>query len=176
MSDHDNYSDAHIRDILASVRSIAMIGASANKVRPSYFAATYLIAKGYDLYPINVGQAGNEIAGVMTYASLGDLPEPVDMVDVFRRAEALPGIVDEIMAMPHLPKIVWLQLGIRDDNIARKLEAEGMTVIQNRCPKIEYGRHCGEIAWVGVNRRIISAKKPILKPGYQHFTLEGQHA
>lgn len=171
MSNHDHYPDRQIRDILSSVRSIAMIGASSNKVRPSYFALTYLIAKGYDLYPINVGQAGKEIAGAMTYASLADLPGPVDMVDIFRRAEALPGIVQEIMQMPILPKVVWLQLGIRDDAIAAALEMAGITVIQDRCPKIEYGRHCGEIAWAGVNRRIISAKKPILKPGYQHYTL-----
>ena len=171
MSDHDNYSDAYIRDILTSVKSVAMIGASANKVRPSYFVSSYLIAKGYDVYPVNPGQAGKEIAGAMTYSSLADLPEPVDMIDVFRGNDALPGIVSEIMAMPQLPKVVWLQLGIRDDAIAAALEMAGIQVIQNRCPKIEYGRHCGEIAWVGYNRRIISAKKPILKKGYQHYSI-----
>ena len=171
MNDHDAYSDAHIRDILSSVKSIAMIGASSNTVRPSYFALTYLLAKGYTVHPINVGHAGKRIAGSITYASLAELPGPVDMIDIFRRAEALPGIVSEIMRMPQLPKVVWFQLGIRDDAIAKALEMAGITVIQNRCPKIEYGRLCGEIAWAGVNRRIISAKKPVLKPGYQHFSI-----
>ena len=171
MTDHDQYSDAHIRSILQSVKSVAMIGASANKVRPSYFVATYLIAKGYDLFPINPGRAGGEIADVPAYASLADLPGPVDMVDIFRKPDALPAIVNDIMQMPELPKVVWLQLTIRDDDIASALEMAGITVIQNRCPKIEYGRLCGEIAWVGYNRRIISAKKPKLAGGYQHFAL-----
>ena len=170
-SGHDAYSDAHVRAILKSVKSIAIIGASANKVRPSYFVATYMVAKGYKLYPINPGQAGKEIADSMTFASLADIPEPVDMIDIFRKPEALPGIVQEIMALPELPKVVWFQLGIRDDAIAAALEMAGITVIQDRCPKIEYGRLCGEIGWMGVNRRSISSKKPKLKEGFQHFSL-----
>ncbi|MEM8749756.1 MAG: CoA-binding protein [Pseudomonadota bacterium] len=171
-SDHDHYSDAHLRGILKSVRSIAMIGASANTVRPSYFVAKYMTAKGYELFPINPGQAGNLIAGAMTYASLTDLPGPVDMIDIFRRSEALPGIVSEIMRMPELPKVVWLQLGIRDDAIASALEMAGITVIQDRCPKIEYARLCGEIGWTGFNRKTISSRKPKLAGGFQHFGLE----
>ncbi len=173
--DHDSYSDAYIRDILATVKSVAVVGASANKVRPSYFVVTYLIDKGYDVLPINPGQAGKKIAGAITYSSLAGLPSPVDMVDIFRRAEQLPGIVSEILAMPELPKVVWMQLTIRDDAIARRLEAEGIKVVMNRCPKIEYGRHCGEIAWVGYNRRLISARKPILAQGYQHFGLDSSN-
>ena len=168
---HDNYSDAYIRGILLSVRSIAMIGASANKVRPSYFAAKYLKAKNFKMFPINPGQAGKEVAGALAYASLADLPQPVDMIDIFRKADALPGIVSDIMRMPELPKVVWLQLGIRDDDIAEALEMAGIKVVQNRCPKIEYGRLCGEIAWIGFNRRTISARKPKLAGGYQHFSM-----
>ncbi|MEM9733817.1 MAG: CoA-binding protein [Pseudomonadota bacterium] len=171
MSEHDAYSDVHIRSVLKSVKSIAIIGASANENRPSFFVAQYMKAKGYEIYPINPGHAGKPIAGAMTFAHLADLPGPVDMVDMFRRAEALPGIVHEIIQMPELPKVVWLQLGIRDDAIAAALEMAGITVIQNRCPKIEYARLCGEIGWTGFNRRTISSKKPVLAKGYQHFGL-----
>ncbi|MDD9909688.1 MAG: CoA-binding protein [Ahrensia sp.] len=170
-SDHDRYADADIRSVLKSVKTIAIIGASANPNRPSYFVAKYMASKGYEIFPINPGQAGKEIAGAMTYASLADLPAPVDMIDIFRRAEALPGIVREIMQMGDLPKVVWMQLGIRDDAIASALEMAGITVIQNRCPKIEYARLCGEIGWTGFNRGTISAKKPKLQKGFQHFGL-----
>lgn len=169
--DHDTYLDAHIRSVLQSVKSVAIIGASANKVRPSYFVATYLQDKHYEIFPINPGHAGNTISDAMTYASLADLPKPVDMVDIFRRNEELPRIASEIMKMPVLPKVVWMQLTIRDDAIAQALEMAGITVIMNRCPKIEYARLCGEINWVGYNRRTISARKPKLAGGYQHFGL-----
>ena len=171
MSEHDHYTDDHIRGVLQSVKSVAIIGASANTNRPSFFVAKYLAAKGYDIFPINPGQAGKEIAGAMTYASVADLPQPVDMVDIFRRTEALPGIVSEIMQLPELARVVWMQLGIRDDAIAAALEMAGITVIQNRCPKIEYARLCGEIGWTGFNRRTISAKRPKLGKGFQHFEL-----
>ncbi|MEE9313790.1 MAG: CoA-binding protein [Rhizobiaceae bacterium] len=171
MSNHDHYSDAVIRSVLKSVKSIAIIGASANQVRPSFFVAQYMAAKNYELFPINPGHVGKEIAGAMTYKSLADLSVPVDMVDIFRKPEALPGIVSEIMQMPELPKVVWLQLGIRDDAIAEALEMTGITVIQDRCPKIEYARLCGEIAWMGFNRRTISSKKPKLSKGFQHYNL-----
>ncbi|NKB51254.1 MAG: CoA-binding protein [Rhizobiaceae bacterium] len=176
MNDRDRYSDQEIRDILLSVRSIAIVGASANKVRPSYFVATYMVAKGYDVAPINPGSAGTEIADSMTYASLADLPGPVDMVDYFRKPEFLPNFAAEIMHMPELPRIVWMQLGIRDEAVASALEMAGIKVIQNRCPKIEYARLCGEIGWCGFNRRVISSKKPKLKSGYQHFSLGEDHA
>lgn len=168
---HDSYSDAEIRDILTTIKSVAIVGASANKVRPSFFVASYLAAKGYDIYPVNPGHAGREIAGALTYASLADLPGPVDMVDIFRRVGASPAIVTDIMAMPELPKVVWMQLGIRDDAIASALEMAGIKVIMNRCPKIEYARLCGEIGWAGFNRRTISATKPKLSRGFQHFSL-----
>ncbi len=176
MNDRDRYSDDEIRGILLSVRSIAIVGASANKVRPSYFVATYMVAKGYDVAPINPGSAGIEIADSLTYASLADLPGPVDMVDYFRKPEFLPNFAAEVMRMPELPKIVWMQLGIRDEAVASVLEMAGIKVIQNRCPKIEYARLCGEIGWCGFNRRVISSKKPKLKSGYQHFSLGEAHA
>ena len=171
MSDRDRYTDKEIRDILMSVRSIAIVGASANKVRPSYFVATYMVAKGYDVFPINPGSAGTEIADSMTYATLADLPGPVDMIDYFRKPEFLPDFANEVMRLPELPKVVWMQLGIREEKVAAALEMAGITVIQNRCPKIEYARLCGEIGWCGFNRRVISARKPKLKSGYQHFKL-----
>ncbi len=170
--DHDAYTDKYLRDILEQTKSVAIIGASANKVRPSFFVAQYLVSKDYDVFPINPGQAGKEIAGAMTYASLADLPQNVDMVDIFRKPEALPGIVDEIFAMPELPKVVWMQLAIRDDAIAVKLEDAGIKVVMNRCPKIEYARLCGEIGWTGFNRRTISSKKPKLSAGFQHLKLK----
>jgi len=173
MNEHDGYAHDHIRNVLQSVKSVAIIGASANTNRPSFFVAKYLAAKGYDIFPINPGQTDKEIAGAKTYASLADLPQPVDMVDIFRRAEALPAIIGEIMRMPELPKVVWMQLGIRDDAIAAALEMAGITVVQNRCPKIEYARLSGEIGWTGFNRRTISAKKPKLTKGFQHFGLDG---
>ena len=111
------------------------------------------------------------LASQANLASLADLPGPVDMVDYFRKPEFLPDFADEVLAMPILPKVVWMQLGISDDEVAAKLEVAGISVVQNRCPKIEYARLCGEIAWCGYNRRTISSKKPKLKPGYQHFTI-----
>ncbi|WP_163269701.1 CoA-binding protein [Chelativorans alearense] len=166
---HDTYDNAYIAGILNSVKSIAIIGASANDVRPSFFVTKYLIDKGYRVYPVNPGQTGKEIAGAMTYASLADLPGPVDMVDIFRASNAVPGIVEEILAMDPLPKVVWMQLTVRDDASAVRLEEKGIKVVMNRCPKIEYGRLSGEIGWNGVNSRVISSKKPVMRQGFQSF-------
>ncbi|WP_309086577.1 CoA-binding protein [Chelativorans sp.] len=166
---HDSYDDSYISGILNSVRSVAIVGASANDVRPSFFVAKYLIDKGYRVFPINPGQAGREIAGAMTYASLVDLPESVDMVDIFRASSAVPGITDQILSMDPLPKVVWMQLTVRDDASAARLEEKGIKVVMNRCPKIEYGRLSREIAWNGVNSRVISSKKPVLRQGFQSF-------
>ena len=165
---HDSYPDAHIRGILDSVKSIAIVGASPKDVRPSYFVARYLIDKGYRVFPINPGQGGKEILGRPVHASLAEVPEPIDMVDVFRGAEYAPRIVDEALALDPRPKVIWMQLGIRSDEAAAKAEAAGLTVIMNRCPKIEYGRLSGEIGWAGVNSRILSSKKPTLRAGFQH--------
>lgn len=169
---HDRYSDAHVAAVLLSVRTVAVIGASANPARPSFFVAKYLIAKGYTVWPVNPGRAGGTIADVPAFARLADCPAVPDMVDVFRRPDALPGIADEIEALPSLPKVVWLQLGIRDDAFAARMEGQGVAVIQDRCPKIEYARLSGEIGWTGFNRRTVSARRPKLQKGFQHFTLD----
>jgi uncharacterized protein len=165
---HDSYSESYIRGILQEVRTVALVGASANPVRPSYFVLKYLIDKGYTVFPVNPGQAGQEILGRTVYASLADIPEPIDMVDVFRGSDAVPGIVQEALALEPRPKVIWMQLGIRSDEAAAKAEAAGLTVIMNRCPKIEYGRLSGEIGWAGVNSRILSSRKPTLRAGFQH--------
>ena len=166
---HDTYDNAYIGGILNSVKTIAMVGASANDVRPSYFVLKYLLAKGVSVFPINPGQAGKEILGRMTYARLADLPEPVDMVDIFRASPAVPGIVDEVLKLDPLPKVVWMQLGVRDDEAAARAEAAGIKVVMNRCPKIEYGKLSGEIGWTGVNSGVLSSKKPLMRSGYQSF-------
>ncbi len=166
---HDAYENSYISGILHDVKTIAIVGASANDVRPSHFVAKYLIDKGYTVFPINPGHAGKEMLGRMTYARLADVPEPIDMVDVFRASDAVPAIVDEALALDPLPKVIWTQLGVRNDEAAAKAEAAGVKVVMNRCPKIEYGRLSGEIGWNGVNSRLISSKKPVMRQGFQSF-------
>lgn len=166
---HDAYDDAYISGILHETRTIAVVGASANDVRPSFFVTKYLIDKGYTVYPINPGQAGKDILGRPVFARLADVPEPIDMVDVFRASEAAAGVVDEALALDPLPKVIWLQLGVRKDDAAAKAEEAGVKVVMNRCPKIEYGRMSGEIGWNGVNSRMISSRKPVMRAGFQSF-------
>ena len=129
----------------------------------------YLLSKDFSVIPVNPGQAGREILGRTVYARLADIPEPVDMVDIFRAAEAVPGIVDEVLAMKPLPKVVWMQLGVRHDEAAARAEAAGIAVVMNRCPKIEYGRLSGEIGWNGVNSGVVSSRKPLMRAGVQSF-------
>lgn len=155
--DHDSYADAYLRRILRDVRIIAMVGASPNWTRPSYFAMKYLQHKGYRVIPVNPTAAGQTILGEKVYASLRDIPEKVDMVDVFRSSEAAGPIADEAIAIG--ARVLWMQLGVRNDEVARKAEAAGLTVIMNRCPKIEYGRLHGELSWGGFNSRIITSKR-----------------
>ncbi len=166
---HDSYDNAYISGILNTVRTVAIVGASANDVRPSFFVTKYLIDKGFEVYPINPGQAGKEILGRMTYARLRDVPVAIDMVDIFRASDAAIGVVDDALALDPLPKVIWMQLGVRNDAAAAKAEAAGMKVVMNRCPKIEYGRLSGEIGWTGVNSGVISSKKPIMRQGFQSF-------
>jgi len=160
MTDHDTYPDTLIRSILTSVKTIAMVGASDNPARPSYLVFKYLSERGFRVIPVNPGKAGQTFLGETFVARLGDINEPVDMVDIFRASEAAPGIVDEALTMMPRPRIIWMQLSVRHDGAAAKAEAAGLTVIMNRCPKIEYGRLSGEISWQGVNSRILSSKKP----------------
>ncbi len=160
---HDNYSDDYIRAILANNKVFAVVGASANPVRPSYFVQKYLLAKGYRVIPVNPGQAGGEILGQKAYASLREIPEPVDVVDIFRKSEAALGITREAIEIG--AKVAWMQLGVRSDEAAALAETAGLQVVMNRCPKIEYGRLSGEIGWAGVSTGTLSSQKPVLGPG-----------
>jgi hypothetical protein len=159
-----NYPDALIKTILRSVKTIAMVGASANEIRPSYFAMMYLINKGYKIVPVNPGAAGKEILGQKVYASLKDVPAPVDMVDVFRESQYAPDIAREAVAEKDRLgiKVLWMQLGVISAQAEQIGKDAGLTVIMNRCPKIEHGRFSGEIGWMGVNRRVIDNRKPLL--------------
>ena len=159
-----SYSDQLIKSILRSVKTIAMVGASGNSIRPSYFAMMYLLNKGYKIIPVNPGMVGQEILGQKVYASLKDVPAPVDMVDIFREAKYAPGIAQEAIAEKDRlgVKVLWMQLGVVSEDAARLAEDAGLTVIMDRCPKIEHGRFSGEIGWMGVNRRVIDNRKPML--------------
>jgi hypothetical protein len=159
---HDSYPDALIRRILTSVKTIAMVGASDNPARPSYLVYKYLRERGFRVIPVNPGKAGQDFLGEAFVARLADIPEPVDMVDVFRASEAALPIVEEALALSPLPKVIWMQLSVRNHAAAALAEAKGVTVIMNRCPKIEFGRLSGEISWQGVNSRVLSAKKPAM--------------
>jgi len=163
------YPDAQLRAILERVRTIAMVGASPNWNRPSYFVMKYLQNKGYRVIPVNPGIAGETLLGETAYASLRDIPEPVDMVDVFRAARETPAIVEEAIAIG--AKVVWMQLGIRNDEAAATAEAAGIEVVMNRCPKIEFGRLGGELSWSGVNSGIIRNRPPqppLARRGKEH--------
>ena len=156
---HDTYPDDYIRGILNSVKSIAMVGASPSEVRPSFFAFKYLVQRGYDMIPVNPGHVGKSMMGRPFVASLADIGRPLDMVDIFRSSQHIMPVVDEALKLQPLPKVIWMQLGARDDAAAEKAEAAGLKVVMNRCPKIEYGRLSSEISWMGVNSRTISAKR-----------------
>jgi O-acetylhomoserine (thiol)-lyase len=147
------YTDAKFRRILSSVRTIAMVGASSNWNRPSYFVMKYLQGKGYRVIPVNPGTAGQQQLGEKIYASLRDIPDKIDMVDIFRASDQVGPIVDDAIAIG--AKVVWMQLGVRNDAAAEKAEAAGIEVVMNRCPKIEFGRLGGELSWSGVNSGII---------------------
>ncbi|GBD43829.1 hypothetical protein HRbin40_01312 [bacterium HR40] len=149
--------DRRIRDILLRVRTIAMVGASPNEMRPSYFAMMYLLNKGYRIFPVNPRVAGETILGQTVYPDLASLPEVPDMVQIFRRSEEVPPIVEEAIRLGI--KVVWMQLGVIHEEAAARARAAGLEVVMDRCPKIEYGRLFGEIGWLGVNRGIVSAKR-----------------
>jgi len=162
---HDNYADPYIRGILNTVKTIAMVGVSPKDNRPSYFAFKYLLERGFRMIPVNPGQAGKELLGQKFYSKLADIPEPVDMVDIFRASPYAMGIVREAIEMKPKPQVIWMQLTVRDDEAAALAEANGMKVVMNRCPKIEYGRLSSEIGWIGVNSRTLSSKKAKLLGG-----------
>jgi predicted CoA-binding protein len=156
---HDSYNDAYIREILNGVKTVAMVGASPQNVRPSYFAFKYLAERGYDMIPVNPGQVGKNLVGKPFVASLRDIDRPIDMVDIFRNSDHVMPVLEEVLSLNPLPKVLWLQLGVRNDDAAAKAEAAGIKVVMNRCPKIEYGRLSSEISWMGVNSRTLSSKR-----------------
>jgi uncharacterized protein len=162
---HDAYPDSYIRGILNTVKTIAMVGISPKDVRPSYFAFKYLAERGYWMIPVNPGQAGGEILGRPVYARLAEIPEPVDMVDIFRAPQHAPAIVAEALALNPRPQVIWMQLGVRNAEAAERAEAGGLKVVMDRCPKIEYGRLSSEIGWVGVNTRVLTSKRGKLAGG-----------
>ncbi len=151
------YPDWQIRRILRDTDVIAMVGASTNWNRPSYFAMKYLQEKGFRVIPVNPRAAGEQLLGETVYASLKDIPEPIEMVDIFQRADRVPAIVDEAIEIG--AKIVWMQLTVRHDEAAKKAEEAGLTVIMDRCPKIEFGRLSGELGWSGINTRVITSRR-----------------
>lgn len=159
-----HYPDDLIKSILRSTKTIAMVGASGNEMRPSYFAMKYLLDKGFLIDPVNPGMAGKEILGRRVYANLKGVPGPIDMVDIFRGSDAAPGIVAEALAEKDRfgLKTIWMQLGVISEEAAEMAREAGLTVIMDRCPKIEHGRFSGEIGWMGVNRRVIDNRKPAL--------------
>jgi len=154
---HDAYADDYLRSILVSVKTIAMVGASPHWNRPSYFVMKYLQTKRYRVIPVNPTAAGQHILGEPVYAALADVPDPFDMVDVFRNSEAAGPIADAAIAAG--AGVVWMQIGVRNDGAAARAEQAGLRVVMNRCPKIEYARLFGELSWNGVNSRIISSKR-----------------
>ncbi len=159
---HATYDKAYISEILQTTKTIAMVGASAKEVRPSYIVMKYLIDKGYTLIPINPGAAGGKILGQTVYASLSDVPVAIDMVDIFRNSAAAGPITDEALSLDPLPKVIWMQLSVRNEDAAKRAEAAGLKVVMDRCPKMEYGKLSGEWAWVGGASGMISSKKQTL--------------
>ena len=169
---HDSYPDSYIRGILNTVKTIAMVGASAKDNRPSYFAFKYLLERGYRMIPINPGLAGKDLLGQRIYGRLSEIPEPIDMVDVFRAPQYALPIVQEALTLKPKPQVIWMQLGVRSDEAAALAEANGMKVVMNRCPKIEYGRLSSEISWMGINSRTLSSKKAkMMGGGVQRMSL-----
>ena len=167
---HDRYDDDYIAGILGGVKTVAMVGASANVNRPSYFVMKYLAAKGYTPIPVNPALAGKDILGHPVYGSLAEVPAPVDMVDIFRNSDAALEVTREAIRLKDKLgiKVIWMQLTVRNDLAAAEAEAAGLRVVMNRCPKIEYGRLSGEIGWAGVNAGILTSRRALLGTGLQN--------
>jgi len=157
---HDRYDDLYLRKILRETKTIAMVGLSANWNRPSFFAAKYLLDRGYRVFPVNPAAKGQEILGQKVHGSLEELPQKVDMVDIFRNSEAAGPITDE--AIKHGAKVVWMQLGVVNEAAAKRAEDAGLKVVMNRCPKIEHSRLAGTIEWHGIASGVITSRKRTL--------------
>ena len=152
------YSDEFLKCILTRTRRIAVVGVSTNSIRPSYYVARYLGLKGFDVFPVNPMSAGETLFGKTVYGSLSDIKDGVDMVDIFRRPDAVPEIVDEALAVFPDLQTIWMQIGVSHTDAAAKAEARGVDVIQDRCPKIEYQRLFGELRMGGFATGVISSK------------------
>ena len=153
-----NYSDDDLRKVLKRTRTVAVVGVSANPVRPSYFVARYLCLRGMRVIPINPGLAGQKLFGETVYSDVTQVPVDVDMVDIFRRSEAVPEIVDASLERWPALQTIWMQIGVTHPEAAAKAQARGVDVIQDRCPKIEYQRLFGELRMGGFATGIISSK------------------
>ncbi len=166
-TDHENHSDAYLRKLLNSVKSVAVVGASPNWNRPSYFVMKYLQDKGYRIFPVNPRATGEEILGEKVYASLAEIPESFDMVDIFRNSEVAGMVTDEAIDLAESKNIkaIWMQLTVRNDDAAARAEAAGLQVVMDRCPKIEFGRLNSELSWGGFNSKVISAKRRKVRIG-----------
>ena len=151
-------SDNFLRDILKTTQSIAMVGLSMNETRPSYFVGRYLHKRGYKIIPINAGHGGKQFFGQLVKSSIDEIDEPVDMVDIFRKPEAVPQIVDESLAKLKGLKTIWMQIGIKHESSAQKARQLGLNVIEDRCPKIEHQRLFGELRKSGFATNIISSR------------------
>ena len=171
---HDRYDDDYIASILGDVKTIAMVGASANTSRPSYFVLKYLLAKGYAVVPVNPGLAGQDLLGQKVVGSLAEISGTIDMIDIFRASDAALEVTREALALKDKLglKVIWMQLAVRNDEAAALAEAADIRVVMNRCPKIEYGRLSGEIGWAGVNAGVISSKRPLLGAGVQNQRID----
>ncbi len=143
MANRFAYEDAALRHILTSVGTIALVGASNNPSRPANDVRNFLQAHGFRVIPVNPGLAGQQLGGEQVYARLADIVDPIDMVDIFRRSDAVAAIVDEILTLANRPKVIWTQLDVFDEQAAAKAQAAGLTMVMDRCPKIEYRRLIG---------------------------------
>jgi predicted CoA-binding protein len=161
--DTPRYTHEYLRGILEQTRTIAAVGVSLNKVRPSYFVARYLKLKGYSVIPVNPRYAGHDAFGETVLKNLGEIPrvrDPIEMVDIFRRSENAGSVVDEAIEtlLDRGLRTIWMQIGVIDWKAAKRAEAKGLTVIMNHCPKIEYQRLWGELRWGGFNTGVISSR------------------
>ncbi|EAP75655.1 CoA-binding protein [Roseovarius nubinhibens] len=154
----ESYSDQFLKDVLRRTKRIAVVGVSANEIRPSYYVARYLSLKGYEVFPVNPGQAGKRLFGRKVHASLAEIEAEIDMVDIFRRPEHVPDVVDEALAAFPALRTIWMQIGVVHEGAAERARARGVDVVMDRCPKIEYQRLFGELRMGGFATGIISSK------------------